>query len=47
VQEVNGSTIPESWNKSVEAVLSIQKKPVVVLILGKIGSGKSSFSPTW
>ena len=43
IEEVVGITIPESWNKPLEAVLSVQKKPVIVLLLGKIDSGKSSF----
>jgi len=43
IEEVAGSTIPESWNKPFEAILSVQKKPVVVLVLGKIDSGKSSY----
>jgi polynucleotide 5'-hydroxyl-kinase GRC3/NOL9 len=43
LDEVVGSTIPESWNKSLEAILSVQKKPVTVLVLGKIDSGKSSY----
>ena len=42
--EVAGrSTIPQSWNKPVDAVLSSQKRPLVILILGKIDSGKSSY----
>jgi len=43
IEEVDGSTIPESWNKPLEAILSVQKKLVVVLLLGKIDSGKSSY----
>ena len=44
IDEVAGrSTIPQSWNKPVEAILSAQKKPMVILILGKIDSGKSSY----
>ena len=44
IDEVAGrSTIPLSWNKPVEAILSYQKKPVVILILGRIDSGKSSY----
>jgi len=43
VEEASGSTIPSSWNKPLEAILSVQKKPVVVLVLGKIDSGKSSY----
>src|SRR5208282_423198 len=42
IEEVEGSTIPESWNKPFEAILRLQK-PVVVLLLGKIDSGKSSY----
>jgi polynucleotide 5'-hydroxyl-kinase GRC3/NOL9 len=37
------STIPESWNKPIEAILNSKNKPVVILILGKIDSGKSSY----
>ncbi len=43
VEETAGSTIPASWNKPVESILGMQKKPVVVLVLGKIDSGKSSY----
>jgi len=43
IEEVEDSTIPESWNKPLEAILSMQKKPVVVLLLGKTDSGKSSY----
>jgi polynucleotide 5'-hydroxyl-kinase GRC3/NOL9 len=43
IEEVEGTTIPESWNKPLEAVLSVQKKPAVVLLLGKSDSGKSSY----
>ncbi len=43
VEEVEGNTIPVSWNTPLEAILSMQKKPVVVLLLGKIDSGKSSY----
>ncbi len=37
------STIPQSWNKPIETILSAQKKPLVILILGKADSGKSSY----
>ena len=43
IEEVDGSTIPESWNDPIEAILSVQKKPLIVLLLGKIDSGKSSY----
>jgi polynucleotide 5'-hydroxyl-kinase GRC3/NOL9 len=41
VQETDGSTIPSSWNKLVEVVLSVQKRPVVVMVVGQANSGKS------
>jgi polynucleotide 5'-hydroxyl-kinase GRC3/NOL9 len=43
VQEVEGSTVPESWNKTVDATLALQKRPAIVLVLGQADSGKSSF----
>ena len=42
IQETDGSTIPESWSNSLEAVLALKKRPVVVLVLGQADSGKSS-----
>jgi polynucleotide 5'-hydroxyl-kinase GRC3/NOL9 len=42
IEETVGSTIPSSWNKPVEAVLGVPKRPVVVLVVGTIDSGKSS-----
>ncbi len=42
MQETDGSTIPTSWNKPVEAILSVQKRPVVVMVVGQADSGKSS-----
>jgi len=43
IEEASGSTIPSSWDKPLEAIFSVQKKPVVVLVLGKVDSGKSSY----
>jgi polynucleotide 5'-hydroxyl-kinase GRC3/NOL9 len=43
VEETEGNTNPESWNKPLDAILTVQKKPVVVLVLGKSDSGKSSY----
>jgi polynucleotide 5'-hydroxyl-kinase GRC3/NOL9 len=43
VEEVNGSTIPESWVKSFQELLDVQIKPATVLILGSPDTGKSSF----
>ena len=42
IAETIGSTIPSSWNKPVEAIFGLQKRPVVVLILGTADCGKSS-----
>jgi polynucleotide 5'-hydroxyl-kinase GRC3/NOL9 len=42
MQETEGNTIPASWNKPVEAVLAVQKRPVVIMVLGQTDSGKSS-----
>ncbi len=41
--EVEGTTIPESWNKPVQTLLGLQKKPAVIMVLGASDSGKSSF----
>lgn len=43
MEEVEGSTIPLSWIKPLETILSLQRKPVVVFLVGKGDSGKSSF----
>jgi polynucleotide 5'-hydroxyl-kinase GRC3/NOL9 len=43
VKEVEGSTIPESWKKPVQTVLGLTKHPVVIMVLGAVDSGKSSF----
>ena len=44
LEEIAGrSTIPQSWNKPIEAILNISEKPAVILVLGKIDSGKSSY----
>ena len=44
IDQVAGrSTIPQSWNKPLEIILSSQKKPLIILILGKNDSGKSSY----
>jgi polynucleotide 5'-hydroxyl-kinase GRC3/NOL9 len=42
VAETIGSTNPPSWDKPIEAILGLQKRPVVVMILGGIDCGKSS-----
>jgi len=43
VREMEGNTIPESWNKPIQTMLSLEKRPVVILILGSSDAGKSSF----
>lgn len=42
IAETVGNTNPPSWNKAVEAILGLQKRHVVVLILGSADCGKSS-----
>ncbi|MDR2203820.1 MAG: hypothetical protein LBE76_05940 [Nitrososphaerota archaeon] len=46
VQEVETSTIPVSWDDALQMVRAIEKKdkPVVVMVVGKVDVGKSSFS---
>ncbi|MDR2719665.1 MAG: hypothetical protein LBC03_02535 [Nitrososphaerota archaeon] len=44
VQEIEATTIPISWNNAFQAVTNIQNKPTVIMVLGKVDSGKSSFS---
>jgi polynucleotide 5'-hydroxyl-kinase GRC3/NOL9 len=42
IQEIEGNTIPPSWTKPVEAVLALEKRPAVVMVIGQADSGKSS-----
>jgi polynucleotide 5'-hydroxyl-kinase GRC3/NOL9 len=44
VSEVEGSTVPESWNKPFEFLKNLQVKPAIVIIMGASDAGKSSFS---
>jgi len=41
--EVEGNSIPESWQKAVKTVLATESKPVTVMIVGAIDVGKTSF----
>ena len=43
VHEVSGHTIPLSWGKAYETIVQFEKKPAVILVVGGIDSGKSSF----
>ena len=42
-EEADGSTVPASWRAAAEKVLGLGKKPLVVVVLGKVDVGKSSF----
>ncbi len=42
-EEVEGNTIPPSWVESLEALTGFHKKPVIVIVVGKADSGKTSF----
>jgi polynucleotide 5'-hydroxyl-kinase GRC3/NOL9 len=42
-EEVDENTIPAAWAKSFEELLKIQAKPVTVMVLGTVDSGKTSF----
>jgi len=43
IEEIDGSTIPQSWIKSSEEILKLQTKPVTAIVLGTVDSGKTSF----
>jgi len=43
VEEVEGSTIPSSWIEAFETLRNLQKRPVVVMVIGGVDSGKTSF----
>lgn len=41
-EDFEGDTIPSSWNIAFEELTKIDAKPITVLVLGKIDSGKTS-----
>jgi polynucleotide 5'-hydroxyl-kinase GRC3/NOL9 len=43
VEEVKGSTIPSSWEDACNTILASTARPVVVMIMGEVDSGKTSF----
>lgn len=43
VEEVEGNTIPASWEKACNTTLAFEEKPVIVLVMGEVDSGKTSF----
>lgn len=42
-EEVDGNTIPQPWIESADALIGLQKKPVIAMVAGRADSGKSSF----
>jgi polynucleotide 5'-hydroxyl-kinase GRC3/NOL9 len=42
-EEVEGDTIPSSWNKASDELLSLEAEPITAMVLGTVDSGKSSF----
>lgn len=44
VNEVEGSTVPLSWNRPLDFLKNLQVKPAIVMIMGASDAGKSSFS---
>jgi polynucleotide 5'-hydroxyl-kinase GRC3/NOL9 len=43
VEEVKGSTVPPSWTQSFKEFLNLQTRPAIIMTLGSVDSGKSSF----
>lgn len=43
LEEVDGNTIPPSWDKAYMELSTIQSKPALALVLGTVDSGKTSF----
>jgi len=44
INEVEGSTIPRSWENAADTILGMKNKPVTVMIAGGVDSGKTSFA---
>ncbi|HEY4675453.1 MAG TPA: Clp1/GlmU family protein, partial [Candidatus Bathyarchaeia archaeon] len=42
-EEVEGDTVPISWIESFEEISHFQNKPITVMVLGTVDSGKTSF----
>jgi polynucleotide 5'-hydroxyl-kinase GRC3/NOL9 len=42
-EEADGNTIPVSWKDASEKILAFNKKSSIIMVLGKIDAGKSSF----
>ena len=43
IEEVEGNTIPPSWEEACKELAALQTKPALVLVLGTVDSGKTSF----
>ncbi|MBS7647539.1 MAG: Clp1/GlmU family protein [Candidatus Bathyarchaeia archaeon] len=43
IEEVDGDTVPMSWEEAYKEVVAIQKRPLTLLVLGNVDSGKTSF----
>jgi polynucleotide 5'-hydroxyl-kinase GRC3/NOL9 len=43
VEEVDGNTVPPSWNEAYEELVKLDNKPVAAIVLGTVDSGKTSF----
>ncbi|MGD8506159.1 MAG: Clp1/GlmU family protein [Candidatus Bathyarchaeota archaeon] len=43
MEEFEGSTIPASWEQACNITMAVDEKPVVVVVMGEVDSGKTSF----
>lgn len=43
MEEVEGNTIPPSWEEAYKELAALQTRPAVALVLGDVDSGKTSF----
>lgn len=42
-EEIEGDTIPKSWVTAFNFVREFEKQPIIVMVLGRVDSGKTSF----
>ncbi|MCS7125253.1 MAG: Clp1/GlmU family protein [Candidatus Bathyarchaeota archaeon] len=43
VEEVEGDTVPPSWEEAYKKLATLQTRPTIALVLGAVDSGKTSF----
>ncbi|NLE05717.1 MAG: hypothetical protein GX638_13090 [Crenarchaeota archaeon] len=43
IEEINGSSIPTSWDSTIEGLWQIKKKPITIMVIGEVDTGKTSF----